>query len=147
MAEILSNDLTRTLGLNLPLQNFSSNKSSGRFFISNPARRNRCQNLLPAGSPEGGSLLAVAYLKKSAELCFERGTHGLSSPAASEQTRHRAAREFPFRWPDGNFLSQTQAGVNRTVMMLLGGFRMKPVAAGLRVCASRRFTSHCATCR
>ena len=106
--------LNQKLGLNLPLQNYSGGKFSGKFSVTNPPAQPLSQNL-SAGAPEAARA-AVAYLKAGAELCLGKELAALVTAPVNKQAIVRAGIPFVGQT---EFLSQ-QAGANRTVMMLLG---------------------------
>jgi 4-hydroxythreonine-4-phosphate dehydrogenase len=106
--------LNQQLGLNLPLQNYSGSNAPGRFFISNPLAEPLPQNL-PAGSP-AAARAAVAWLKDGAQRCLRNELAALVTAPVNKHAIVRAGIPFVGQT---EFLSQ-QAGVNRTVMMLLG---------------------------
>ena len=106
--------LNQKLGLNLPLQNYSGSKSTGRFSITNPLVEPLQQNL-STGSPEAARA-AVAYLKMGAELCLSKELAALVTAPVNKHAIVRAGIPFVGQT---EFLSH-QAGAKRTVMMLLG---------------------------
>jgi 4-hydroxythreonine-4-phosphate dehydrogenase len=106
--------LNQQLGLNLPLQNYSGSNAPGRFFISNPLAEPLPQNL-PAGSP-AAARAAVAWLKDGAQRCLSKQLDALVTAPVNKHAIVRAGIPFVGQT---EFLSQ-QAGVDRTVMMLLG---------------------------
>ena len=105
--------LNQKLGLNLPLENYSASSTS-RFSLAAPLVQALPQDL-PAGSPEAARA-AVAWLKHGAELCL---CHELDALVTAPVNKHAIVRAgIPFVGQT-EFLSQL-AGVDRTVMMLLG---------------------------
>ena len=106
--------LNQQLGLNLPLQNYSGSGAPGGFFISNPLAEPLPQNL-PAGSP-AAARAAVAWLKDGAQRCLRKELDALVTAPVNKHAIVHAGIPFVGQT---EFLSQ-QAGVNRTVMMLLG---------------------------
>jgi 4-hydroxythreonine-4-phosphate dehydrogenase len=106
--------LNQQLGLNLPLQNYSGSGAPGGFFISNPLAEPLPQNL-PAGSP-AAARAAVAWLKDGAQRCLRKELDALITAPVNKHAIVHAGIPFVGQT---EFLSQ-QAGVNRTVMMLLG---------------------------
>ena len=105
--------LNQTLGLNLPLEKYSAGTSS-RFSICHPLAETLAKNL-PAGSPEAARA-AVAWLEHGAKLCLRGELDALVTAPVNKHAIVRAGIPFVGQT---EFLSQ-QAGVNRTVMMLLG---------------------------
>ena len=106
--------LNQQLGLNLPLQNYSGSGAPGGFFISKPLAEPLPQNL-PAGSP-AAARAAVAWLKDGAQRCLRKELDALVTAPVNKHAIVHAGIPFVGQT---EFLSQ-QAGVNRTVMMLLG---------------------------
>ena len=106
--------LNQELGLNLPLGNYSGPQTSSRFSICSPLAQALPQNL-PAGSPQAARA-AVAWLEHGAKLCLRRELDALVTAPVSKHAIVRAGIPFVGQT---EFLAQ-QAGVNRTVMMLLG---------------------------
>ncbi len=106
--------LNQKLALNLPLENYSGPGTSGRFSICNPIAQALPPNL-PAGSPEAARA-AVAWLEHGAKLCLRSELAALVTAPVNKHAIVRAGIPFVGQT---EFLSQ-QAGVNRTVMMLLG---------------------------
>ncbi len=106
--------LNQKLGLNLPLENYSGTQTASRFSIFNPLAQPLPLNL-PAGSPIAARA-AVAWLEHGAKLCLHRELAALVTAPVNKHAIIRAGIPFVGQT---EFLSQ-QAGVNRTVMMLLG---------------------------
>jgi 4-hydroxythreonine-4-phosphate dehydrogenase len=106
--------LNQQLGLKLPLENDSGSNAPGRCFISNPLAEPLPPNL-PAGSP-AAARAAVAWLKDGAQRCLRKELDALVTAPVNKHAIVRAGIPFVGQT---EFLSQ-QAGVNRTVMMLLG---------------------------
>ena len=104
--------LNQTLGLNLPLENYSAD-STGRFSIFAPLPP--LAKNLPTGSPIAARA-AVAWLEHGAKLCLRQELAALVTAPVNKHAIVRAGIPFVGQT---EFLSQ-QAGVNRTVMMLLG---------------------------
>jgi len=97
--------LRSQLGINLP---------PGKFSIVNPLTQELPEKL-PAGSPEAARA-AIAWLEHGAKLCLDKKLHALVTAPVNKHSIVRAGIPFVGQT---EFLSQ-QAGVNRTVMMLLG---------------------------
>jgi 4-hydroxythreonine-4-phosphate dehydrogenase len=106
--------LNQKLGLNLPLSNTPLSDKSGRVTIFNPLEKSLPENL-PAGSPEAARA-AVAWLEHGARLCLEKNSAALVTAPVNKHAIIRAGIPFVGQT---EFLTK-QAGVNRTVMMLLG---------------------------
>ena len=106
--------LNQKLGLNLPLENYSGPQTPGRFSISAPLAQPLPPGL-PAGSPEAARA-AVAWLEHGAKLCLRKELAALVTAPVNKHSIVRAGIPFVGQT---EFLTQ-QAGVNRTVMMLLG---------------------------
>jgi 4-hydroxythreonine-4-phosphate dehydrogenase len=106
--------LNQQLGLNLPLQNYSVSNTRDRFRIFNPLMEPLPLNL-PAGSPVAARA-AVTWLEHGARLCLGKELDALVTAPVNKHSIVRAGIPFVGQT---EFLSQ-QAGVNRTVMMLLG---------------------------
>jgi len=106
--------LNQTLGLNLPLEDYSGSQTRSRFSIcTSPAQP--LPSDLPAGSP-AAARAAVAWLEHGAKLCLRRELDALVTAPVNKHAIVRAGIPFVGQT---EFLSQ-QAGVSRTVMMLLG---------------------------
>jgi len=106
--------LNHKLGLNLPLQDYSGPDAVGRFSIWNPLAE-PLPPALPAGSPPAARA-AIACLKAGAEFCLRQEVDALVTAPVNKHAIVRAGIPFVGQT---EFLSQ-QAGVKRTVMMLLG---------------------------
>lgn len=106
--------LERKLGLNLSLENYSGPGTRSRFSIIQPLAEPLPQDL-PAGSPVAARA-AVAWLEHGAKLCLRRELAALVTAPVNKHAIVRAGLPFVGQT---EFLSQ-QAGVGRTVMMLLG---------------------------
>ncbi len=104
--------LNQTRGLNLRLENYSTGSTS-RFSISAPLPP--LAKNLPAGSPVAARA-AVTWLEHGAKLCLRGELDALVTAPVNKHAIVRAGIPFVGQT---EFLSQ-QAGVNRTVMMLLG---------------------------
>src|SRR5262249_22752848 len=98
----------------LPLQNHSENSAPGRFCVFNPLTEPLPLNL-PAGSP-AAARAAIAWLKEGTERCLRTDLDALVTAPVNKHAIVRAGIPFVGQT---EFLSQL-AGVNRTVMMLLG---------------------------
>lgn len=101
--------LNKKLGLNIPLDSGTS-----RVTIANPLPQPIATDL-PVGAPEAARA-AVAWLERGTKLCLSRETAALVTAPVNKHSIVRAG--IPFIGQT-EFLSH-QAGVNRTVMMLLG---------------------------
>jgi 4-hydroxythreonine-4-phosphate dehydrogenase len=106
--------LNQQLGLNLTMEKEAPGKKAGRIAIANPLKEPLPENL-PAGSAEAARA-AVTWLERGAKLCLEKKTAGIVTAPVNKHAIVRAG--IPFIGQT-EFLTQ-QAGVNRTVMMLLG---------------------------
>jgi 4-hydroxythreonine-4-phosphate dehydrogenase len=106
--------LNQQLRLGISLQNQLVSGTPGRFLISNPLAEPLPLNL-PSGSPTAARA-AVAWLEHGAKLCLEKKLDALVTAPVNKHAIVRAGIPFVGQT---EFLSQ-QAGVNRTVMMLLG---------------------------
>jgi len=106
--------LNASLGLNLPLQKFSSYNDSGKFFIANPLAEKLPENL-PAGSPPAANA-AVAALHDGGHRCLRGELDALVTAPVNKEAIIRAGHKFVGQT---EFLSAL-AGTQRTAMMLLG---------------------------
>jgi len=102
------------LGLNLPLENYNGRQDTGRYQLFNPLNE-PLPSRLPAGAPEAARA-AVAWLEHGSRLCLRGELDALVTAPVNKHAIVRAG--IPF-------VGQTEllsrlAGVNRTVMMLLG---------------------------
>ena len=107
--------LNQTLGLNLPLQDFTDLNAPGRFFIFNPLAEPLPADL-PPGSP-AAARAAVAWLREGAQRCLRGELAALVTAPVNKESIIRAGEK--------NFVGQTEflsglAGTDRTIMMLLG---------------------------
>ena len=106
--------LNGSLGLHLPLQKYSGDASSGRFFISSPTPQPLPENL-PAGSPVAAKA-AVACLSDGGERCMQGELDALVTAPVNKEAIIRSGQQFVGQT---EYLSAL-AGTQRTAMMLLG---------------------------
>jgi 4-hydroxythreonine-4-phosphate dehydrogenase len=102
------------LGLNLPLEKFSSPAASGKLFVADLLTQPLPENL-PAGSPVA-ALAAIAWLRDGAKRCLRHELDALVTAPVNKEAIVRAGHKFVGQT---EFLSEL-AGTSRTVMMLLG---------------------------
>ncbi len=106
--------LNRQLGLNLPLQVYRGKGESRGIFLCHPLAEP-----LPSGLPQGAPAAArsaVAWVRDGAERALRREIDALVTAPVNKESIVRAGVKFIGQT---EFLSQL-AGVERTVMMLLG---------------------------
>jgi 4-hydroxythreonine-4-phosphate dehydrogenase len=106
--------LNETFSLNLPLKEFSSYNSAGKFFITNPQA-----GLLPENLPADSSLAAnaaILNLRDGAERCLRGELDALVTAPVNKEAIIRAGNKFIGQT---EFLSEV-ADAKRTAMMLLG---------------------------
>jgi 4-hydroxythreonine-4-phosphate dehydrogenase len=106
--------MNASLGLNLPLKNFSGYDDTAKYLITNPLANPLPENL-PAGSPLAAKA-AVASLRDGAERCLRGELVALVTAPVNKEAIIRAGYKFVGQT---EFLSEL-AGTNRTAMMLLG---------------------------
>jgi 4-hydroxythreonine-4-phosphate dehydrogenase len=106
--------LNASLGLNLPLKQYSGDGVGGKFFIVNPSA-DQLPEQLPAGSPLVADA-AVAALRDGAQRCLRGELDALVTAPVNKESIIRAGHKFIGQT---EFLSEL-AGTNRTAMMLLG---------------------------
>ncbi|HAO81012.1 MAG TPA: 4-hydroxythreonine-4-phosphate dehydrogenase PdxA [Verrucomicrobia subdivision 3 bacterium] len=106
--------LNSSLGLNLPLEKFSSYGAPGKFFITNPLTAPLPEKL-PAGSPLAANA-AVLSLRDGGERCLRGELDALVTAPVNKKSIIRAGHKFIGQT---EFLSEL-AGTKRTAMMLLG---------------------------
>ena len=106
--------LVRKLGLNLPLEKFSSHAAAGKLFVADPLTQPLPEDL-PAGSPVAARA-AIAWLRDGAKRCLRRELDALVTAPVNKESIIRAGNKFTGQT---EFLSEL-AGTGRTVMMLLG---------------------------
>jgi len=110
----LLRQLNQQFGLHLPLENFSHNNGSGRFFVANPLPKPLPQNL-PAGSSLAADA-AVAALRDGGQRCLRGELDALVTAPVNKESIIRAGHKFIGQT---EFLSEL-AGAKCTAMMLLG---------------------------
>ncbi len=110
------NQLNGKLGLNLPLQPYSSAsaKEGGRFLVHNPLTE-PLPFELTSGSPAAAKA-AIAWLKDGAERCLRRELDALVTAPVNKESIIQTGLPFIGQT---EFLSKL-AGAERTGMMLLG---------------------------
>jgi len=106
--------LNRQLGLNLVFQLYRGKDDSGRIFLCNPLTESLASGL-PPGAP-AAARAAVAWVRDGAERALRREIDALVTAPVNKEAIVRAGMKFIGQT---EFLSQL-AGVERTVMMLLG---------------------------
>lgn len=106
--------LNQKLGLNLPLQRFSSSNDSGRFFTANPFGDCLPKDLAP-GAPVAARA-SVAWLRDGGERCLRDELDALVTAPVNKESIIRSGQKFIGQT---EFLSEL-AGTRRTAMMLLG---------------------------
>jgi len=106
--------LNSSLGLNLPLREFSGGTDCGNVFITNP-RKESLPEKLPAGSPLAAHA-AVAALHEGGHRCLRGELDALVTAPVNKEAIIRAGHKFIGQT---EFLSEL-AGTKRTAMMLLG---------------------------
>jgi len=106
--------LNSSLGLNLPLEKFSSYGAAGRFFITNPLTEPLPEKL-PAGSPLAANA-AILSLRDGGERCLHDELDALVTAPVNKESIIRAGHKFIGQT---EFLSEL-ADTKRTAMMLLG---------------------------
>jgi 4-hydroxythreonine-4-phosphate dehydrogenase len=106
--------LNSSLGLDLPLEKFSSQGAAGKFFIINPLTEPLPEKL-PAGSPLAANA-AVLSLRDGGERCLRGELDALVTAPVNKESIIRAGHKFIGQT---EFLSQL-ANTKRTAMMLLG---------------------------
>jgi 4-hydroxythreonine-4-phosphate dehydrogenase len=106
--------LIRKLGLNLPLEKFSSHSAAGKLFVADPLTQPLPEDL-PAGSPVAARA-AIAWLRDGAKRCLRRELDALVTAPVNKESIIRAGNKFTGQT---EFLSEF-AGTSRTAMMLLG---------------------------
>ena len=106
--------LNQKLGLNLPLRSKAISDESSRIIIFNPLEKSLPEHL-PAGSADAARA-AIAWLEHGAKLCLEKKSAALVTAPVNKHSIVRAGIPFVGQT---EFLTK-QAGVDRTVMMLLG---------------------------
>ncbi|HWD93565.1 MAG TPA: 4-hydroxythreonine-4-phosphate dehydrogenase PdxA [Verrucomicrobiae bacterium] len=102
------------LGLNLPLEEYHGQTSTGRIGLFNPLPH-PLDAKLAEGSPAAAHA-AMAYLKAAAERCLGHELDAMVTAPVSKENIIRAGHDFVGQT---EYLSQL-AGTERTVMMLLG---------------------------
>jgi 4-hydroxythreonine-4-phosphate dehydrogenase len=112
--EAIVRQLNSSLGLNLPLEKFSSYAAAGRFFLANPLAE-PLPGKLPAGSPLAANA-AVAALHDGGHRCQRGELAALVTAPVNKEAIIRAGHKFIGQT---EFLSAL-AGTRRTAMMLLG---------------------------
>jgi 4-hydroxythreonine-4-phosphate dehydrogenase len=110
----VAHDLNQSLGLNLPLSEWSSGQAAARVAVLDPGNAALSPDL-PAGAPEAAHA-AVQWLKVAAELCLSRELDGVVTAPVNKEAIVNAGIKF---------IGQTEllselAGAKRTAMMLLG---------------------------
>ena len=106
--------LNEKLSLHLPIQVFDPSKSNGRFFVHNPLSRSLAPDLTPF-SPAAADA-ALLWLTDGAQRCLRHEVDALVTAPVNKEAIIRAGNSFVGQT---EFLS-ILAGVERTVMMLLG---------------------------
>jgi 4-hydroxythreonine-4-phosphate dehydrogenase len=106
--------LNRQLGLNLLLQAYRGKEEPGRIFVCNPLSESLPAGLAP-GAP-AAARAAVAWVQDGAERALRGEIDALVTAPVNKEAIVRAGISFVGQT---EFLSQ-RAGVERTVMMLLG---------------------------
>ena len=106
--------LNQKLGLDLPLQKFSSYKDAGKYFIASPSAK-KLPEKLPAGSPLAAHA-SIAWLRNGAERCLRGEIDALVTAPVNKESIIRAGHKFIGQT---EFLSEL-ANAKRTAMMLLG---------------------------
>ena len=106
--------LNRQLGLNLVFQLYRGKDDSGRIFLCNPLTESLASGL-PPGAP-AAARAAVAWVRDGAERALRREIDALVTAPVNKEAIVRAGMKFIGQT---EFLSHL-AGVERTVMMLLG---------------------------
>ena len=106
--------LNEQLGLNLPLKNFSEEKSGGKFFLHDPLPEKLPKDLT-AGSP-AAARAALAWLTDGAQRCLRQEMDALVTAPLNKRAVLRSGQPF---------IGQTEylsalAGTQQTAMMLLG---------------------------
>ncbi|MDB6029117.1 MAG: 4-hydroxythreonine-4-phosphate dehydrogenase [Verrucomicrobiales bacterium] len=105
----------KQLGINLPLQPFSSKSQSGRFFVYSTFAEKIPADVAP-GSPLAARA-AIAWLKDGANLCLKNEADAFVTGPVNKESIIRAGNQW--------FVGQTEflselSGTNQTAMMLLG---------------------------
>ena len=106
--------LNDQLALHLPLRPFNAADASSRFCVVDPMPESLSPELNP-GSPAAANA-ALAWLTEGAQRCLRRECDALVTAPVNKEAIIRAGNSFVGQT---EFLS-TLAGVNRTIMMLLG---------------------------
>lgn len=107
--------LNRKLGLNLPLQQASSAKDSGRFLVCNPLNTPLPEKLEPGSTVAAKA--AVAWLTDAAQRCLRGEIAAMVTAPVNKESIIEAGN--PQFVGQTEFLSQL-AGATRTGMMLMG---------------------------
>jgi 4-hydroxythreonine-4-phosphate dehydrogenase len=106
--------LNQRLGIHLPLEPFSAEAATGRFFLQDPPGGPLAQGL-PPGAP-AAARAALASLTDAANRCLRREMDALVTAPLSKEAILRTGQPFIGQT---EFLSEL-AGAGRTAMMLLG---------------------------
>ena len=106
--------LNASLGVNLPLQPFSTYDRPGKIFLFNPLAERLPENL-PPGSPLAANC-AVAALREGGQRCLRGELDAVVTAPVNKEAIVRAGHKFVGQT---EFYSEL-AGAKRTAMMLLG---------------------------
>jgi 4-hydroxythreonine-4-phosphate dehydrogenase len=106
--------LVKKLKLTLPLEKFRGQKSSGRFFVTNPFTKKIPARLSPGSKIAAAA--AVSFLRDGAERCLRGELDALVTAPVNKKSIVDAGHKFIGQT---EFLSEL-AGTKRTAMMLLG---------------------------
>jgi len=107
-------DLNRRLGLNLPLETYDSEASTGQILISSQVSETLPHDL-PAGAA-AAARAAVAWVRDGAERCLRRELDALVTAPVNKEAIVRAGIPFVGQTEMLSQLARTE----RTAMMLLG---------------------------